>query len=330
MKEIAFMMQDRIGDSFVNINALEAAAKIYAPCNITVFASEITKGLFAAYAFADRVIGFRGEETELPDIEYDAVFNYRYDTASLNLLRKMKYKTAYGYEQIEFPEEVCKEVFTKYLPLSMWDDVKLRRYSSVTEQGAALIRLVDPDYHCNAVSLAENTLCVDFSVKRDPDRVLLVPGASSKYKDWGVGNYLRLAADLKKNGRDPLFLLGPQETELYRDAAENAGFKTAVDLPLPDIAALALTGQFNGLAVGNDTGVMHIIRACGCRSVTICYTDTHLTWAPYSEDRHVVVHASCADYETCRSCRKMDCGREFIYERIRSAVFCQLSEAEKS
>ena len=329
IREVAFMMQDRIGDSFINLNALEAATKIYAPCNITVFASGITRELFSAYAFADHAIEFHGANTELPDHSYDAVFNYRYDTASLELLRRMKYEAAYGYEQIEIPEAVCNEVFTKYLPLTMWDDVKLRRYTSVTEQGSALIRLVDPEYHCNAVSLAENTLCVDYSKiggRPDPDIVLLVPGGSYKEKDWGAANYLRLAADLKKNGKTPLFLLGPQEVEIYQSAVLNAGFKTAVCLPLTSIAALAFACQHRGLAVGNDTGVMHLIRACGCRSITICYMDTHLTWAPYPEDRHTVIHASCADYESCWNCGERNCGRDFTYERIYSAV----RQAEKS
>ena len=323
IREVAFMMQDRIGDSFVNLNALEAATKIYAPCNITVFASKITRELFSAYAFADHVIEFHGANTELPDHSYDAVFNYRYDTASLDLLHRMKYETAYGYEQINFSKAICKEVFTKYLPETMWDDVKFRRYTSVTEQGSALIRLVDPEYHCEAVSLAENTLCVDYSAiggRADPDLVLLVPGASSKSKDWGVGNYLRLAVDLRKNGKKPFFLLGPQEMELYGESVSHAGFQAGVNLPLTDIALLALAGRFSGLAVGNDTGVMHLIRACGCRSITICFADTHLIWAPYPADRHMVIHASCADYESCWNCRERNCGRDFTYERIYNAV----------
>ena len=125
------------------------------------------------------------------------------------------------------------------------------------------------------------------------ERLHFHPGASYKEKDWGVENYLRLAADLKKNGKTPLFLLGPQEEKIYRNAVEDAGFRVKVNLPLADIAAWTLAGRFSGLVVGNDTGVMHLIRACGCRSVTICFMDTHLTWAPYPGNRHTVIHASC-------------------------------------
>ena len=324
IREVAFLMQDRIGDSFVNINALEAAANIYAPCNVTVFSSEIMVPLFMAYAFADRVITFKGKETEIPEQKYDAVFNYRYDTASLDLLRRIKYDTAYGYKQIDIPEQVCKKVFTDYLPLSLWDDVQLRRYTSVTEQGSALIRLVDPEYHCYAVSLAENTLCVDGSMfieQKSSNMAFLVPGASCKEKDWGVQNYLRLASDIKTKGWKPIFLLGPMEKELYLAAVENAGFSTMLNAPLTSIAALALFGKYSQcLVVGNDTGIMHLIRACGCRSITICYSDTHLTWAPYLQDQHQVIHASCADYEACKNCKQRDCARDFSYERVLQVV----------
>ena len=323
IREVAFLMQDRIGDSLVNIDALEAAAQFYAPCNITVFATETMKPFFEAYAFADRVIEFQGKETELPEQKFDAVFNYRYETASLELLREMQYDAAYGYEQIDFPEAVCKAVFTKYLPLSMWDDVRLRRYTSVTEQGAALIRLVQPDYHCNAASLDVNTLCVDFSAVgewMERDMVWIVPCSSDKNKEWGVENYLRLAAELKNAGRTPVFILGPQEIARYRRIAEKAGFRTAVNLPLTAIAALAFGHSHSGFAVGNDTGAMHLIRACHCPSVTICFTDTHLTWAPYAEELHKVVHADCADYETCRECVRPDCRKDLTFERIWNEV----------
>ena len=324
IREVAIMMQDRIGDSFVNLNTLEAAAKIYAPCNVTVFATATMKPFFEACAFADRVIEFRGKGTELPERKYDAVFNYRYDTASLDLLRRMDYDTAYGYEQIDFPEAACREVFTKYLPLSLWDDVKLRRYTSVTEQGASLIRLVDPEYHCNAVSLAENTLCTDFAALPqelfDRDTVLIVPGASGKYKDWGRENYLRLAAELKGKGKKPAFILGPEEKDLYEKPAEEAGFKTALNLPLTSIAALAFACKYRGFAVGNDTGVMHLVRACGCPSVTVCFEDTHLTWAPYAGDAHKVVHADCADYKNCWECATRDCRKDLTYERVMNEV----------
>ena len=235
----------------------------------------------------------------------------------------MEYNTAYGYEQIDFPEKVCKEVFTKYLPLSMWDDIQLRRYTSVTEQGASMIRLIEPDYHCNAISLKFNMLYMDYAIVDSllsRGMVLLVPCASDKYKDWGIENYLRLAKELKKRNREPLFILGQQEKDLYCNAVEKAGFKAGVNLPLTAIAALAFSRQEETIAIGNDTGVMHLIRACDCRSVTVCFEDTHLTWAPYPGERHCVIHADCADYKTCMACGTHNCRKDFSFERVWNEV----------
>ena len=111
IREVAVLMQDRIGDSVVNVDLFEAAAKIYAPCRVTVFATPPMSDFFAACAFADNVFEFRGGETEPPKRKFDVVFNCRYDAASLKLLEKMDYDAAYGYEQIELPEAVCRRVF---------------------------------------------------------------------------------------------------------------------------------------------------------------------------------------------------------------------------
>ena len=43
-------------------------------------------------------------------------------------------------------------------------------------------------------------------------------------------------------------------------------------------------------------------------------------YAPYEKTRHAVVHASCADYESCLKCRERDCGREFTYTHIFNMV----------
>jgi len=319
IKQIAFLVQDRIGDSLVEINNIEEAVKIYAPCEVTVFSAQTMRAFFKEYAFADHVVEYCGKDTVLPDVEYDAVFNLRYEKDSLALLRRMKYKAAYGYEQIEIPETACKEVYMKYLPLSMWDDIQLRRYSSVTEQGASIMRLVEPEYHCQFIQLAENTLKIDFAavvaLKPAADMVLLVPGGSYKEKDWGIDNYFHLADDLKKNGRKPVFILGPLE-QLYQDRAQKLGYQTVFNAELSILAGMARCYPDTIFSVGNDTGVMHLLRACDCPSLAICFDDTYLTWCPYPKERHLVIHAKCADYKTCLLCRKKNCGKDFQYDQI--------------
>ena len=325
IRQIAFLTQDRIGDSLVNIDNIEEAVKYYAPCEITVFGSKGMLPFFQAYSFADHCVEYCGEKTVLPDLEYDAVFNHRYDGESADLIRMMKYHKAYGYENIDIPEKVCREIYNGgWLPLSMWDDIRLRYHTSVTEQGAGLFRLAEKDYHCSHPVLAENQLVIDFQKleKYDFPRngVLLAVGGSCREKNWGLANYLKLAEDLKQTGREPFFLLGPDETDFLPEIRKKT-WKYAVEAGLADIAGLAVKwGRDSVFAVGNDTGVMHLLKMLDCRTLTLSASDAHLTWHPYDRTRHPVLYAACSDFRKCRECRNWNCMERLEYGRVKNEV----------
>jgi len=96
--------------------------------------------------------------------------------------------------------------------------------------------------------------------------VLLVPGGSKHRPDkrWPVGNYAALATLLAKRGFGAAVLGGPDETGIAgalpgaRDLTGQTSFA--------DVVALARGAT---LAVGNDTGPMHLIAAAGCPSVVL-------------------------------------------------------------
>ena len=104
---------------------------------------------------------------------------------------------------------------------------------------------------------------------------LLVPGAapSRPRKRWPVARYAELAAILIERGLTPVLIGAGAEAGL--GAAIRAVCPAAVDLigqtGLPDIAALAARAV---LAVGNDTGPMHLIAACGCPAVVLFSADS--------------------------------------------------------
>ncbi|MBQ9336592.1 MAG: glycosyltransferase family 9 protein [Lentisphaeria bacterium] len=322
IRQVAFMMQDRIGDSLVNINNIEEAVKYYAPCEITVFESKGMLSFFQAYSFADHCVEYCGEKTILPEREYDAVFNYRYDGESAGLIRKMKYRKAYGYENVDIPEKVCREVYNGgWLPLTMWDNVQLRYYTSVTEQGAGLFRLAEKDYHCQYPVLAENQLMIDFERLGGYDfprnGVMLAVGGSYRGKNWGLANYLKLAEELKAAGREPYFLLGPEETDFLPEIRKK-DWKYAVEASLSDIAGLAVKyGKDSVFAVGNDTGIMHLLKMLDCRTLTLSAADSHLTWHPYDQNRHPVMYADCSDFQNCRGCRSRNCLERLEYACVK-------------
>jgi ADP-heptose:LPS heptosyltransferase len=104
-----------------------------------------------------------------------------------------------------------------------------------------------------------------FNIKHD--FAILVPGGAPHRpeKRWANENYSKLAEHLLEQGLVPVLLGGPAETEaMEMIAADHPEVKNLCgQTSLLDIAALARRAR---LAIGNDTGPMHLIAAMGCPS----------------------------------------------------------------
>jgi len=99
---------------------------------------------------------------------------------------------------------------------------------------------------------------------------LLVPGGSAHRpgKRWPAAHYAALARHLLARGLVPL-LLGA-EAEKAETAAIAASAPGARDLcGRTSLEALAALGRRAVLAIGNDTGPMHLIAAAGCPSLVL-------------------------------------------------------------
>jgi ADP-heptose:LPS heptosyltransferase len=114
-------------------------------------------------------------------------------------------------------------------------------------------------------------LAADLAAFDLPERfALLVPGGSAHRpgKRWPAERYAALARHFLKNGVLPL-LLGA-EAERGVIAAIAAAAPGARDLcGRTGLEALAALGRRAVLAVGNDTGPMHLIAAAGCPSLVL-------------------------------------------------------------
>jgi len=99
---------------------------------------------------------------------------------------------------------------------------------------------------------------------------VLVPGAASHRprKRWPVARFAELAKRLAAGGLTPLIVGTAGEAPLA--AAIRAACPAALDLTgrtdLPAIAAIARRAR---VAIGNDTGPMHLAAAVGCRCVVL-------------------------------------------------------------
>jgi ADP-heptose:LPS heptosyltransferase len=95
---------------------------------------------------------------------------------------------------------------------------------------------------------------------------MLVPGGSAHRLDkrWPVAQFAELAGLLRAKGLEVLVIGGPQETPLAAAMGE------VTDLTgKTDFAEIAALGARAALAVGNDTGPLHLAAAAGAPTVAL-------------------------------------------------------------
>lgn len=100
--------------------------------------------------------------------------------------------------------------------------------------------------------------------------VLFVPGGSEQRMDhrWPVERYALLGRLLHDKGFDIVIIGGPQESALARQIQKVVG--KARDLTgRTDFAQIAVIGARAALAIGNETGPMHLIAAAGAPSIVL-------------------------------------------------------------
>jgi ADP-heptose:LPS heptosyltransferase len=104
---------------------------------------------------------------------------------------------------------------------------------------------------------------------------LLAPGSSPHrlLKRWPVARYRELAADLVARGVTPV-VIGTAPEQPLADATLD-GVSGGIDLTgRTDFGRLSSLARGATVAIGNDTGPMHLIAAAGCPSIVLFSRDS--------------------------------------------------------
>ena len=98
---------------------------------------------------------------------------------------------------------------------------------------------------------------------------LLVPGGSAHRpeKRWPAEKFAELATRLVARGFDIAVIGGPQEHALAQVIGQSAAIRDLTGRT--DFAQIAVLGANAALAVGNDTGPLHLIAAAGAPTVAL-------------------------------------------------------------
>ena len=99
-----------------------------------------------------------------------------------------------------------------------------------------------------------------------PGGIALIPSAAWPTKCWPERHWVELARELRQRGHTPVWLGGPQDTALLERLADKGGGTIVSGAPL-DAVARHLAAM--SVAIGNDTGPLHLAAAVGTPAIAI-------------------------------------------------------------
>jgi ADP-heptose:LPS heptosyltransferase len=103
--------------------------------------------------------------------------------------------------------------------------------------------------------------------------VVLHPAATAREKTWPAANFGVVAAQLAKNGLEPVFIGSAED-----DLSEFGKYRTVAGAPLRDIQKLIASAA---LFAGNDSGPAHIAAAFGVPTAVIFGASDPAIWGPW-------------------------------------------------
>ena len=99
--------------------------------------------------------------------------------------------------------------------------------------------------------------------------MVIQPGSGGLQKCWHLDNFLAVAKELRSQGVEVVFLLGPAEQERFSNATIkdiNSVARCLTDLSLTQV--LGLLSCANGF-VGNDSGITHLSAGLGVKTLAV-------------------------------------------------------------
>jgi ADP-heptose:LPS heptosyltransferase len=170
----------------------------------------------------------------------------------------------------------------------------LRYLEVVALVGAAPVAL-EPEVRVTPRDLDESYTVVPEGVPF----VVIHPGASDPRRRWSLERFARLADRLAAAGLTVVLTGDSEERILVRRvvaAMDRSAIDAAGRLSLGGLAGLLARAR---VAVGNDTGPLHLTRAVGAPSVTIYWVANLVNGSPITRHRHRALGSWQLDCPVC-------------------------------
>jgi hypothetical protein len=161
------------------------------------------------------------------------------------------------------PPEDYSNHLTDYYRQQFVDESGLLSESRQVMQSALLIKATETD------TKKGRELLKDIQLDSSEKLVVIQPGSGGLHKCWHMDNFLAVAEELRLNGTEVVFLLGPVEHDRFSNATIkeiNSVAKCLTGLSLTQVVwLLSCSDGF----IGNDSGITHLAAGMGVRTVVI-------------------------------------------------------------
>ena len=157
----------------------------------------------------------------------------------------------------------------------------------------------------------------------DPSKIIIHPGSGSRKKCWPISNFVKVASSIDANGKQPEFILGPAEYDLYDILLQSKRLNAKVHIieRLTELTGLLKTG---GGFIGNDSGVSHLAAFIGLPTVAVFGPSDPEIWKPMGRAVNVVrPDVDCSPcFETGTvGCEDMECFNGITQEDVLAAFY---------
>ena len=188
---------------------------------------------------------------------------------------------------------------------------------------------------CGAILPSEPTVYVNAAEIKEGRRILddrglgggciaILAGGSWSTREWPVGHFVRLAAQIRMaGGYKPVFIGQPERRERMDEIRKLSHSQVSI-LPGFDLRTLAGVLKNCRALVTCDGGVMHMAIASGVPTLAVFGSTDPRIWFPYGHLRHARI---AIDPAHCRPCHLRECPDPFCLTGMDpERVYGQLEE----
>ena len=173
------------------------------------------------------------------------------------------------------------------------------------------------------------SLCENYLNRFSGPFISIIPSAGDPYKNWPVNRYILLADKLSQMGYKIILIGSEREKDILLEVKN--GMTTQPIIPLLEerkfgedpIYSVGLL-KFSLLAIGNDSGGLHLASLAGCPVIGIYGPTSPIKWFPLGM-RNIAIYknfkCSPCTKDELKNCKiEMKCLRDITIEEIVEAV----------